>query len=40
MNTIMEDLIEKHKTRMVVLEAAYNKGIEDEIFTLRNLEDY
>ena len=40
MNTQMEDLKNIHKTRMQVSEVVYNQNLEDEIFTLRNLEDY
>jgi len=36
--TTMENLKEKHLTRMRVVEARYNQGLADEIFTLRNME--
>ncbi len=36
--TLMEDLKEKHKTAMSITGAAYNTGLDDEIFTVRNLE--
>ncbi len=39
-DTLMYDLSEEHKTKMIILEAKYNQGLEDGIFTLRNLEDY
>ena len=39
-DTLMEDYSEKHKTRMLVTEILYNRGADDGIFTLHNLEDY
>jgi outer membrane lipoprotein-sorting protein len=40
MDILMDDFSERHKTRMRVLEISYNQGIDDEVFTLSNLEDY
>ncbi|MCQ9207633.1 MAG: outer membrane lipoprotein-sorting protein [Omnitrophica bacterium] len=40
MDMLMDDFSEKHKTRMRVLEVLYNRGMDDEVFTLQNMEDY
>lgn len=37
---LMDDLSEKHSTRMTITEIMYNRGLDDETFTLQNLEDY
>lgn len=40
MDTLMEDFSGKHQTRMLISEAVYNQGLDDEVFALHNLEDY
>ncbi len=39
-DTVMDDFSENHKTRLITQDVIYNQGLDDEIFTLRNLEDY
>jgi len=38
-NTLIEDLGERHKTLMKITEVNYNQGLDDELFTLRKLEE-
>lgn len=37
---IMEDFLERHKTRLFLTEVIYNQELNDDIFTVDNLEDY
>lgn len=38
MDTVMEDLKDRHKTTLKILEVNYNQGLDDNIFTIHNLE--
>jgi len=39
MKTVMEDFKSKHKTVMRVLDVKYNQGLDDEVFSLRHLQE-
>jgi hypothetical protein len=40
LEVVMEDLEKEHKTVLRVMSITYNSGLEDQVFTIQNLEKY